>query len=154
MNKYLSITIEDETIQILKQLLDTLKYLHQNYICHRDITGSNILISESNTIFAVNCIMNFLEGDIKIIDFNISRKLKNDQEIRVSSAPVNTTTERKLRRRSNCSTMLTPKGTLQYQAPEMLMGSFYTHSVDMWSVGVITYYCLMGYRPFHSKMLY
>jgi serine/threonine protein kinase len=47
-------------------VLSPLKYLHEHSICHRDITTTNILISST--------------GKVKIIDFNISRKLKEDDE--------------------------------------------------------------------------
>jgi calcium-dependent protein kinase len=128
---------ECETVHILKQVLAAVKFLHDSHICHRDITPNNILISDDN--------------EVKIIDFNISRKVKQDHEPVISSAP----SKLKPRRRSQsiCKTMLTPKGTLEFQAPEILLGSCYDHSIDMWSIGVTTFYCLMGYRPFHSKMI-
>jgi len=130
---------EPKAIHIIKQVLSVLKYLHDSQICHRDITPTNILLSE--------------DEEVKIIDFNISRKQKQDNEVVISSAPVTSKNKPRRRSQSICKSMLTPKGTLEFQAPEMLMGSFYDQLIDMWSVGVITFYCLMGYRPFHSKMV-
>lgn len=45
------------------QLLDTLKYIHQNKICHRDIKPDNILYHRERK-------------SIKIIDFGISKKVE------------------------------------------------------------------------------
>lgn len=39
-------------------------------------------------------------------------------------------------------------GTAQYLAPEQAMGSVATHSGDLYSLGVIAYEALAGYRPF------
>jgi len=44
--------------------------------------------------------------------------------------------------------MSTQCGSLEYCAPEVLVGNPYDQSVDMWSIGVITYILLTGYFPF------
>lgn len=39
-------------------------------------------------------------------------------------------------------------GTLDYLPPEMVMGKTYNHAVDLWSVGVLCYECLVGNPSF------
>lgn len=43
-------------------------------------------------------------------------------------------------------------GTLDFCSPEIILGIPYTQSVDIWSLGVITYYLLFGVLPFNSKI--
>ncbi len=48
--------------------------------------------------------------------------------------------------------MKTRIGTPYYVAPEILIGkSAYTVACDMWSVGVIVFFMLHGYPPFHEE---
>ena len=43
-------------------------------------------------------------------------------------------------------------GTLCYVAPEILLGSKYGMSVDMWSLGVMNYLLITGYMPFKKNL--
>ena len=54
---------EKETKNIILQLCSGLQILHKNNIIHRDLTPSNIMISD--------------DGTVKIIDFDISRAVNN-----------------------------------------------------------------------------
>ncbi len=52
-------------IDLVRQIVSSLEYLHQNNICHRDIKPENILYDQKNK-------------KIKIIDFEISKKIVID----------------------------------------------------------------------------
>lgn len=42
-------------------------------------------------------------------------------------------------------------GTLDYVSPEMVEDKPYDNSVDVWSVGVLTYELIVGHAPFAAK---
>jgi len=63
---------------------------------------------------------------IKISDFGLSKDFGNDN-------------------------LKTSCGTPDYVAPEVLRGTNYDNSVDVWSVGVITYILLCGFPPFYGN---
>jgi calcium/calmodulin-dependent protein kinase I len=65
---------------------------------------------------------------IKIADFGLSKMFAEGEQLQTSC------------------------GTPDYAAPEVLMGEkAYDNSVDMWSVGVITYVLLCGFPPFFAQ---
>lgn len=68
-----------------------------------------------------------LNSEIKLVDFGFAKKCSSN------------------------SGMSTPIGTLGYKAPEVLMHQNYDKSVDMWSLGVISYILLCGFPPFFSN---
>lgn len=66
-------------------------------------------------------------SDVKIVDFGLS-KIIGPNEI--------------------CKE---PYGTLSYVAPEVLIQKGYKKSVDIWSLGIITYLLLSGNLPFDHE---
>lgn len=42
-------------------------------------------------------------------------------------------------------------GTYEYMAPEVIEGSNYNCSVDIWALGILLYECLHGYSPFRVR---
>lgn len=63
------------------------------------------------------------DGHIQLIDFGLAKWLSQGN-----------------RTRTIC-------GTIQYMAPEILRAESYTHAVDWWSLGVITYALMTGHFP-------
>ncbi|XP_055545200.1 neither inactivation nor afterpotential protein C [Wyeomyia smithii] len=55
--------IEDHIAYILREAAKALVYLHENHVIHRDVRGSNILLTK--------------EGEVKLCDFGISREIKS-----------------------------------------------------------------------------
>lgn len=44
-------------------------------------------------------------------------------------------------------------GTLDYLSPEMKEGGQYDNSVDIWSIGVLTYELLTGNPPYRKELM-
>jgi len=96
---------------VCRQIAHGLLYLHQRkpmYIIHRDLKPSNILITKQHKI--------------KIIDFGISKLVKNDSSTEMNE-PLFTNNV----------------GTYLYMAPEIYHSSSYTSKVDIYSFGIIMY---------------
>ena len=109
-----------------RKLLEALRYLHKKGIVHRDIKPENLLLTnaESGGVSGGGD-----EGgggvEIKLADFGLSR-------LRVGR-----------------EAMRTVCGTWAYSAPEVrIFRRPYSHKVDLWSLGVITFVLLSGYHPF------
>jgi len=99
---------ESEAADMMGRLLRAVNHCHSLGIAHRDIKPENILVNET--------------GDLKLIDFGLSKQVKVKK-------------------------MHTIVGTPYYVAPEVLEGK-YGLKCDIWSLGVILYILLSGYLPF------
>jgi serine/threonine protein kinase len=106
--------LSEETAKIyLRKILSALQHMHANNVVHRDIKPENIMLTK--------------EGEIKIIDFGLSKKQNKED-----------------------SMMKTIAGTPYYMAPEVICERKYSSKVDLWSVGVLLYVFMCGYMPFMS----
>lgn len=112
---------EYDAKEVVLVLTKVLQYLHvQHKICHRDLKPENILLTSQDSAGGGSD-----AAGIKIADFGFAKPFGNDE---LTSA---------------C-------GTPGYVAPEIISGKSYGASVDVWSVGVITFILLCGYPPFYS----
>lgn len=66
-------------------------------------------------------------GELKLIDFGLSKKQQNDSKM-----------------------LKTVLGTPYYMAPEVL-NSQYDSKCDIWAIGVLLYVFMCGYLPFQGE---
>ncbi|TMS15153.1 serine/threonine kinase 17a like [Larimichthys crocea] len=104
---------EKDVIRLAKQILTGVAFLHRNNVVHLDLKPQNILLTSARPL-----------GDIRIVDFGLSRRMDNITEVREIL------------------------GTPEYVAPEILSYEPISTSTDMWSIGVLTYVMLTGESPF------
>jgi len=120
---------EAEASRIVRDLAGALRHLHAQGVAHRDLKPDNVLCVNTNS-----------PCPVKLCDFDLC------------SAPVSIDT-------SSTPTLLSPVGSLEYMAPEVVDtfliddddddGSLtYNKKCDLWSLGVIMYILLCGYAPF------
>ncbi|XP_041829700.1 serine/threonine kinase 17a like [Melanotaenia boesemani] len=104
---------EKDVIRLAKQILNGVAFLHRNNVVHLDLKPQNILLTSARPL-----------GDIRIVDFGLSRHMDNITEVREIL------------------------GTPEYVAPEILNYEPISTATDMWSIGVLTYVMLTGESPF------
>ncbi len=93
------------------QIADALAHAHDRGIVHRDLKGSNVMVTP--------------EGRVKVLDFGLATRLGQD---RIDEPTLSyTSVENKL------------VGTLPYMAPEVLRGQKGDRLSDLWSLGVLLY---------------
>ena len=119
----------EESLAIIREILEGLGYLHRQGIIHRDLKPGNILFKKDRTGHKV----------AKITDFGISKDLVTDH----NSQPGFATT--------------IGVGTTLYMAPEQFLKNAYglngsiSNRTDLWAAGVILYRLLTHTMPFGSK---
>ena len=110
----------------LDQLVDGVRYCHDQGVCHRDLKPENLLLDEN--------------GDLKISDFGLSALYTGDPEDAAAVA--------------KGALLHTTCGTPNYVAPEVLADKGYDgQAADVWSIGVILYVLLAGFLPFDEPTM-
>jgi serine/threonine protein kinase len=96
----------------MRQICDAVGYMHSHNIVHLDLKPENILCKSKGSHL------------IKIIDFGLTRKLKEGEDVRILF------------------------GTPEFVSPEVISYEPVSTTSDMWSVGVVCYVLLSGLSPF------
>ncbi|CAD8183567.1 unnamed protein product [Paramecium pentaurelia] len=102
-----------ETIKIMRELLEAVSYIHDKGVMHRDINPLNIMKADT----------------VKLIDFGLARKIKNQLNFPTS-------------------------GTPGYMAPEIInynKDKQYDEKADIYSLGCLLYKLLTGENLFNPK---
>ncbi len=104
-------------IELLLQAMRAVQYAHQRLIVHLDLKPSNILVDQ--------------EGNVKLLDFGISRILSENVSPQNRDPAV--------------------AYTLLYAAPELIKGEEVSVSSDVYSLGLILYELLTDHHPYAEQ---
>ena len=107
-----------DRLRLFRSVCNAVQYAHQNLIVHRDLKPGNILIDK--------------EGTVQLLDFGIA-KILNPNLFQHSIAIT----------REDVRLM-----TIEYAAPEQILGEAVTTATDVYSLGVILYRLLSGHSPY------
>ncbi len=113
---------EGIALKIILKICYGLKNAHQEGIIHRDLKPDNIFLVSGTTLGEV----------VKIIDFGIAKKIKEESD------PNNT----------SLTMVNTFIGTYRYASPEQCNGATIDSRTDIYSLGMVFYEMLSGNNPY------
>jgi len=119
--------------RIFAELVAAVRYLHKNWIVHRDIKLENVLVNAPAAFLSSSALASPQSNSqplITLTDLGLSRRIPQPPE-----SPLLTT---------RC-------GSEDYAAPELLLGQPYDgRSTDAWALGVLLYALMEGRLPFDA----
>jgi serine/threonine-protein kinase len=111
----------ERTVHIGSQICDALEVAHRSSVIHRDLKPANImLISRAGD-----------DDFVKVLDFGVAKSVAGDDQTQLTHTG-----------------MLV--GTVDYMAPEQIMGKPVDGRTDVYSLGVMLYKMLSGKNPFRD----
>jgi eukaryotic-like serine/threonine-protein kinase len=111
-----------DRVRVIRDLTRAVEYAHAQLVLHRDLKPSNVIVTRN--------------GHVKLLDFGIAAALDRDEQSGHTSS----------------LTQLTGRGlTVEYAAPEQIMGEPTVAASDVYSLGAMLYQLCVGTRPFADK---
>jgi len=163
----------EEELLLLQREIDILRKLnHKNIIALKDVYDEKDTIHlvmelvQGGELFdqivsrgtyseadAANIIRQILEAVAYMHDNGIAHRDLKPENLLCSGDEHNTikVTDFGLSKDFSSASLRTSCGTPDYVAPEVLKGQPYDNTVDIWSIGVITYILLCGFPPFYGN---
>ena len=99
-----------------RQALEALRYAHRNAVLHRDLKPHNLLLNA--------------EGNVKVGDFGLFKRVRADDPARTSAAAVH--------------------GTPHYMSPEQARAEHLDERSDIFSLGTTFFHIFSGKLPFEN----
>ncbi|KAI9723351.1 MAG: hypothetical protein M1812_001235 [Candelaria pacifica] len=115
--------------RMFAELVAAVRYLHADYIVHRDIKLENVLLNlPTSSLTSITDWQTYPHPIVTLTDLGLSR--------RIPAPP-------------DSSLLTTRCGSEDYAAPELLMGQQYDgRATDAWALGVLLYAIMEGRLPF------
>ena len=138
-NEYQNPVDEQLAANIVRKICSAVAYLHEHDIVHRDLKLENILFvtkpSASNKKKKDKTGRGgpSISPDVRLIDFGLSKSYNTHHRF------------------SSLQKLTSFVGTNYYVAPEVLSADGYTHSCDLWGIGVLAYALLSAKPPFNGR---
>ncbi|XP_075419237.1 eukaryotic translation initiation factor 2-alpha kinase 3 [Tenrec ecaudatus] len=126
MNRRCAIEERERTVclQIFLQIAEAVEFLHSKGLMHRDLKPSNIFFT--------------VDDVVKVGDFGLVTAMDQDEEEQVVLTPM-----------PAYARHTGQVGTKLYMSPEQILGTNYSHKVDIFSLGLILFELLY---PFGTQM--
>ena len=170
---------ESDIRTVVTQLLSACRYWHSQGIVHRDLKLENIMFQSKRGPLVIKVIdfglgTVYLSDDSNSFGYKLltksfdtkqllspkkspgldSRKSFDKQDSRDSrgdreDSGRNSNVKNVISQRKRI--LMSTVGTAFYMAPEIISGSGYTNSCDVWAIGVITYMLVTRRAPFNGK---